>query len=313
MKTLMIAHSLTHSALCLALVAANVGCSIGKKEGWKFSQSWDIRRAVGWKQDEIAPPQIPSRLVSTWTETTLNRTGETPQRGFGGRLLFFDEGSEDSIRVAGQLVVYAYDDSEREAHETQPTRRFVFPSEQFVRHESASKVGPSYSVWLPWDEVGGVQKQISLIARFEPQGGPLLVGEQTRHLLPGTRQLASGEKAPAIEAVNNIRLTRYTQESQLELPNKAPPSWSMPASTLPAAPLPATSPTATPTTVAQALSSPAMPSPSQRAQVTSITLPSKSWEKRLQLPTKRQKRRRDAGTDATATAATAALSSDSNQ
>ena len=124
-------------------------------------------------------------MVSTWADTVLHKAGEKPVRGFGGRLVFFGQESDEPVRVDGQLVVYAFDESGRELHDTQPTRKFVFPAEQFVRHESESKLGPSYSVWLPWDEVGGEQKNISLIARFEAKNGPLVMGEQTRHLLPG--------------------------------------------------------------------------------------------------------------------------------
>ncbi len=194
---------------------------MGKGEGWRFAKALDIRRAVGLKKDELASPQVPTRLVSTWTDTTLHRKGEKAQRGFGGRLLFFNEETEDPIRVEGQLVVYAYDDSGRAAHETHPTRRFLFPAKQFVRHESKATVGASYSVWLPWDQVGGEQKNISLIARFEPKAGPLVVGEQTKHLLPGVRRLASGGTAPASKPVGEIQLTQFTQESKLQASAKS--------------------------------------------------------------------------------------------
>ena len=92
---------------------------------------------------------------------------------------------DDPVRVEGQLVVYAFDETDRAPHETQPTRRYIFPKDEFARHESDSKLGASYSVWLPWDEAGGPSKKISLIARFEPEGGPIVLGEQTRHMLPG--------------------------------------------------------------------------------------------------------------------------------
>jgi len=229
LHTTLIAILLGLMSLCVV-----TGCSMGKGDGWRFSKvpspkSWDIRRAVGLKKDELASPEVPTRLVSTWTDTVLNRQGQKAKRGFGGRLLFFNQESEDPVRVEGQLVVYAYDDTQRAAHETQPSRRFIFPSEQFVRHESESKVGPSYSVWLPWDELGGEQKKISLIARFEPKAGPLVVGEQTRHLLPGTQRLASGKTGPATETVGEIQLTQYTQASELQ-PPAAKPSGPQPIS-----------------------------------------------------------------------------------
>jgi len=151
------------------------------------------------------------------------------------------------VRVDGQLVVYAYDDDGRAAHETQPTRRYIFPREQFTRHESESKLGPSYSFWLPWDAIGGQQKNIGLIARFEPHKGPLIVGEQTRHLLPGSRSLANGETAPKTEPIGEIELAQYSKASELQKT------------------------TAQNTTEA----------PSQPPSVTSISLAKGSWQNRL--------------------------------
>jgi hypothetical protein len=178
-------HTLRGGMLVLAcLVASSTGCTSGTSH-WKFA-SWDVRRAVGLKKGEDKPdPEIPVRLVSTWSEAVLNRTGETSKRGFGGRLAFFKGDSQDPVRVNGQLVIYAFDETTRPQYETQPTRRYVFPAEQLAIYESDSKLGPSYSVWLPWDEAGGPGRKISLIARFEPKGGPVIVGEQTKHYLAG--------------------------------------------------------------------------------------------------------------------------------
>lgn len=238
--------------LCLFAVIANTGCTAGKGKSWQFAKSLDLRRAVGLRDDAPAPIQTPTRLVSTWTDTVLNRQGEPPLRGFGGRLMFFNDDSEDTIRVDGQLVVYAYDDSGRAEHETHPTRRYVFPREQVVRHESESKLGPSYSFWLPWDEVGGERKDIGLIARFEPHQGPRIVGEQTRHLLPGTTQLATGEKQSPKPQISDIQLTQYTQESKPAV------------------------------VAAHAVASPSLQNASSPpAGVTSISL-NKSWQERLQ-------------------------------
>jgi hypothetical protein len=164
-----------------------LGCATDSKNKWKFA-NLDPRRTLGWKKDdaEKPEPQVPTRLVATWAEAVLNTAGEKPKRGFGGRIVFFNRETDDPVRVDGQLVVYAFDETARKSHETQPTRKYIFPADEVVRHESDSALGPAYSFWLPWDEVGGPQKNISLIARFEPTGGPIVIGEQTRHFLPGT-------------------------------------------------------------------------------------------------------------------------------
>jgi hypothetical protein len=221
-------HQLPSAGLVLALFAtACFGCASQSKKESKFA-AWDVRRAVGLKKDDEKPePQIPSRLVATWTETVLNKAGEKPLRGFGGRIAFFKQASEDPVRVDGQLVVYAFDETSRPSHETHPTRKYIFPAEQVVRHESESKVGPSYSFWLPWDEVGGLQRNISLIARFEPKGGPIVIGEQTKHFLPG----ASPDVLPApqlagegrSEVVNAVRLATYSHQAAASVPDLADP------------------------------------------------------------------------------------------
>ncbi|MGI9458335.1 MAG: hypothetical protein ACR2NU_17375 [Aeoliella sp.] len=128
----------------------------------------------------------PDRVVATWTETVLHESGKGGTRGFGGRLFFYERQSDKPIRVTGQLVVYAFEEDGRGPTDHCPTKRYVFPAEQFAKHETESEAGMSYSLWLPWDQVGGEQSEVSLIARFEPlQGGGLVVSDQTRHRLPG--------------------------------------------------------------------------------------------------------------------------------
>lgn len=194
--------------LVTAGLLACAGCSPFKAKYPKVAKALDVRRAMWWKEQK-PDPQIPVRLVTSWTDTVLHRPGQKSQRGFGGRLSFFGRESQDPVRVEGQLVVYAYDESKGDPENVHPTRRYIFPKDQVERMESKSSLGPSYSVWLPWDEeVSGERKNISLIARFEPEGGSLLVGEQTRHLLPGT---ALENEVPSITPdTNNIQLTQHT-------------------------------------------------------------------------------------------------------
>ncbi|NOY28609.1 MAG: hypothetical protein GXP28_00100 [Planctomycetes bacterium] len=198
------------SSYLIAALIASAGCSTGKSTSGKFAKNWDIRRAIGMQTDEPTPPQVPTRLISTWEDTVLSKQGQKPQRGFGGRLVFFNRESDEAIRVDGQLIVYAFDEADAELKNTQPTRRYVFPREQFARHESPSQIGPAYSVWLPWSELGGEQKNVSLIARFEPHKGPLIAGEQTKHLLPGTSPMLAKSKDEPTFPGNRVRLAQYS-------------------------------------------------------------------------------------------------------
>ncbi len=176
------------SVITVALFALT-GASLAEEGGWRpgaLVRKIDIPSGVPWKQKKPPKAGVPVRVADTWSTTVLHQAGEGAQRGFGGRVYFYDGRDSKPIRVEGQLVVYAFDEAGRKPSDNQPTRRYVFPPEQFKLHESNSELGPSYSFWLPWDGVDGVQSDVSLIARFEPlKGGTLIVGEQTHHRLPG--------------------------------------------------------------------------------------------------------------------------------
>lgn len=201
--------------LTMIVLATVTGCA-SKSSKWSFS-NWDVKRAVGMKPEK-PDPETPERMVATWTDTTLSTVGQSPKRGFGGKLMFFKRGSEDPVRVEGNLVVYAFDETNRPDHETHPTRKYIFPMEEFVRHESDSTIGAAYSFWLPWDEIGGQQRHISLIAKFEPKEGPVVIGEQTRHLLPGLTTDPNENKpllAKVVQTDNGeqIRLAAYSGQA----------------------------------------------------------------------------------------------------
>ncbi|HEY2760311.1 MAG TPA: hypothetical protein VGI75_06200, partial [Pirellulales bacterium] len=106
-------------------------------------------------------------------------------RGFGGRLYFYGKDPNKPVKVKGSLVVYAFDETNRDPKNVIPDKKYVFTPEQFQRKYSKSTLGDSYSVWLPWDEVGGMQKQVSLVARFSSEKGSMITSDEAHQLLPG--------------------------------------------------------------------------------------------------------------------------------
>lgn len=126
----------------------------------------------------------PVRVAALWSPAMLSQPGMPAKRGFGGRLYFYD-GSNKPIPVEGQLVVYAYNESKPNADHKTPDARFAFTPEQFTEHFSPSDLGASYSVWIPWDAVGGPQADVSLLPVFTATSGQLVVGQSSRNILPG--------------------------------------------------------------------------------------------------------------------------------
>lgn len=185
--------------LAAAVLAPVAGCGA---KSLKPSKVFSLDNAWPFDGDEDEPEEgTPVRIVGAWTDTVKSTPGQPPQRGFGGRLLFYGAENDKPILVDGQLVVYAFDEAGREPTDNKPTRRYVFPPDQMKLHMSKNDLGASYSFWLPWDEAGGPKADVSLICRFEPKGGAVVTSEQTRHVLPGailTETPAANASAPRV-------------------------------------------------------------------------------------------------------------------
>ncbi|MDD4266774.1 MAG: hypothetical protein PHO07_09780 [Pirellulales bacterium] len=174
----------THSATRLVhscwLIAAALSCLAGCAQLNVKGAS-----AIPFWPDDGNTPRVPVKVATVWVDTVRFTQGAAPARGFGGRLVFYDNKHEDPVKVDGDLVIYAFDEDNRQPGDPRPDRKYVFTAEQLPIHYSQSKLGHSYSFFLPWDEPGGPRKEISLIARFRPKGGPIVISEQTKQILPG--------------------------------------------------------------------------------------------------------------------------------
>lgn len=165
-------------ALALALGAGTV-------HAWSMPKMFSLDNTWPFKDKDKPQEGTPIRMVCTWTDTVMTQAGQKPQRGFGGRIIFYDKEAKKPILVEGQLIVYAFDETNRDITDNKPTRRYVFPADQIPAHMSKCDMGASYSFWLPWDEAGGPKTTVSLISRFEPKGGAVVTSEQTKLNLPG--------------------------------------------------------------------------------------------------------------------------------
>lgn len=136
------------------------------------------------KDDKPVPYPNPARMAVTWTPDTLVQSGRTPTRGFGGRLFFYDEKTR-TVPVEGDLMIHAF--AENPDGTMGEVKRYQFTSEQFTRHFSQSDLGASYSIWVPWDAVGGDQMKVSLVPSFKSTSGRVVQGETALVGLPGKR------------------------------------------------------------------------------------------------------------------------------
>lgn len=186
-------------AILLALAALAAGCS-----------TMDLKPV--WPLPGAEPkPKVPSKISDLWTETMLTQPGHPPIRGFGGRIVFYDESNKKATAVEGELTVYAFDAAEMDPVHVSAERKFVFRAEDLKRHYSNdSKIGPSYSLWIPWDRMGGPQRDLKLVCRFEAKSGEVVLSEPSPQTLSGTPPARSvkaqaGPAAGATAVADGVR------------------------------------------------------------------------------------------------------------
>lgn len=168
-------HNLNLTLIAFAIFAlSTVGCA-----------EFDMKKNIPWGAGADGEFKAPMKVAAIWTDTVLNVANQPSKRGFGGRLMFYASEGGKPIKVEGTLHVYAFDESDRDTEKVKPDRKYVFTTEQFEKHYSKSALGHSYSVWIPWDDAGGPRREISLLVRFMPTNGAVVIGEASRQLLPG--------------------------------------------------------------------------------------------------------------------------------
>lgn len=144
-----------------------------------------------WFSQSGSSDETPARIVAIWTNAVASTPGQPPMRGVGARLMFYGRKLDKPLRANGTLIVYAYDETApADPQQNQADRKYVFTPEQLAECYSKSSLGHSYSIWIPWDEVGGSVQEVSLLACFVPEEGPPITSQLARVVLEGKSQQA---------------------------------------------------------------------------------------------------------------------------
>lgn len=152
-------------------VAALTGCTIFETDATQFFR----------KEPKFGTPH---QMIPLWTDTVLHQIGNRARRGCGGRFMFYTAEGKESIRVDGALMVYVWDDT-RSSRQRKPDRKYVFPADSLQNHFSKSKVGHSYSFWIPWDDAGSERAELTVAARFVGRNGVDITSPASKVILPG--------------------------------------------------------------------------------------------------------------------------------
>lgn len=208
---------------CLCLWLVSMGCtSLTTTDSKSGGKPWP------WSKPE-PEPTLPARILTIWTDAVHHQSGQKAQRGFGGRVVFYEEAKNDPIQVDGQLTIYVFPD-EAGTDGAVPERKYVFGADELQRHYSKSSLGDSYSVWLPWDAVGGPSRQLTLIARFDARNGGTVMSEPAKKMLPGVSRRTDPNAALTSTDPRSARTTTEDFDRSEE-PRGSTPLDSQPATT----------------------------------------------------------------------------------
>lgn len=135
----------------------------------------------------LKPAGPPTSAVAAWSYCVEHRDDGDPRRGFGGRVYFYDQDARRPVKIDGNVVVYAYDESVCSPDDPEPTRRHLFEKDEVKGAYVKSKLGHSYNFFVPWDSdtVNGESKKVSLIVRYVPKKGSSVMTQQTAVYMPG--------------------------------------------------------------------------------------------------------------------------------
>jgi hypothetical protein len=168
------------------------------------ASSFDLRKSIPWASSDEKIHE-PLKVSAFWSNEVENRADlDHGIRGFGGRLYFYGKDPDKAVKVKGSLVIYAFDETNRDPKNMVPDKKYVFPAQALEKLYSKSQMGHSYSVWLPWDAVGGPQHEITLVARFMSEKGAMASSEPSKQLLPGDGAMPTASLAAAAGTATNF-------------------------------------------------------------------------------------------------------------
>lgn len=160
------------------------GCQATK---WSKESMRNLNPLKHLAEDKDAPSETefvePVRMAVMWSDGVYDEVGKPKVAGFGARIYFYNA-DDVPVKVDGELSVYGYEDEKQQSGHS-ADRKFVFRQSEFQSHFSETSLGNSYSVWIPWEKVGGLRKSISLIPIFKASTGKVLRGDLSVNVLPG--------------------------------------------------------------------------------------------------------------------------------
>ena len=135
--------------------------------------------------------KTPVKVVDMWNSYAQTTADGKVMRGMAGRVHFYAHQRGDrAVKVDGDLTVYVFDGNETDPARTKPLKIFQFKAETLDKYYSYQKtLGHSYNFFLPIDEIGGEEKPLCILTRFDDR-----LEKDTFVMTPSVNTILAGRK-----------------------------------------------------------------------------------------------------------------------
>lgn len=149
----------------------------------------------------------PAYVVPFW-EPVIRQQNGISKHGYAARVYFYDQTQTKTLKVEGGIDVYCFEEKPG-LFNNKPTKIVTFRPEDTPQFFSESELGPSYTIWVPWDESDSDAPEVSLFIKFRPvEGGEMLMSQQAT--------LNSPCKRLGFDETNTVRYDNTDKNAQLK-------------------------------------------------------------------------------------------------
>lgn len=146
----------------LVTCVASVACGCASVDFLKFGKN-DFPTA------DAKNPIV--QVLGMWQPSHGVDTNGKSCRGFAGQILFLTRDNPTPAKVDGTVWIYVFDDQGKPGEQSKPIHQFQFPADAWNVQARISKLGLTYSVFIPYTRPGAQEASCSLMVRFIPKDG----------------------------------------------------------------------------------------------------------------------------------------------
>ncbi len=129
------------------------------------------------------------QIIPVWHEGEGPGTDQhVVSRGFSGQIYFITNNKGLPSEVNGKVRIYLFDDQGEGEELEKPIHQFDFDASTWKAHLTITKLGPAYSVFIPYTRPGRHRAECALRIRFTPVNGTPVFSQMAALSLEGVKK-----------------------------------------------------------------------------------------------------------------------------